>query len=37
LDSVPGFKDSGFRENIHGVYHNMVADRKEAVGNHEGA
>ena len=37
LDRIPGFKDSGFRANIHGIYHDMVGYQKEKHGNKEGA
>ena len=37
LDSIPGFKDSSLRANIHGVYHDIVAEQKEKHGNPEGA
>ena len=37
LDLIPFFKDSGIRANIHGAYHDYVADQKEKRGNYEGA
>ena len=37
LDRLPGFKDSAFRANIHGIYHDMVGYQKEKHGNKEGA
>ena len=37
LDKIPFFKDSSLRANIHGMYHDYVADQKEKRGNHEGA
>ena len=37
LDSIPGFKDSSLRANIHGIYHDFVGNQKEKRGNHEGA
>ncbi len=37
LDKIPGFKDSSLRANIHGKYHEHVANQKEKRGNHEGA
>ena len=37
LDSIPGFKDSSLRAEIHGVYHDYVGWRKEMNGNHIGA
>ena len=37
LDKIPGFKDSSLRANIHGMYHDYVANKKEKHGNKEGA
>ena len=37
LDKIPGFKDSALRADIHAVYHDHVANKKEKAGNHEGA
>ena len=37
LDCIPGFKESQIRANIHGFYHDRVADLKEKHGNYEGA
>lgn len=37
LDSIPGFKNSSTRAYIHEKYHEHVANKKEACGNHEGA
>ena len=37
LDSIPFFKDSSLRANIHGIYHDYVAIQKEIRGNYEGA
>ena len=37
LDCIPGFKDSSLWANIHGWYHDKVADEKEKSGNYEGA
>ena len=37
LDAIPGFKDSSLRANIHGKYHDYVANKKEKHGNKEGA
>ena len=37
LDSFPGFKGSRIRAQIHGLYHDYVATRKEKRGNPEGA
>ena len=37
LDSIPGFRESSFRANIHGIYHDYVGNQKEKRGNHEGA
>jgi len=37
LDKIPGFKDSRTRDVIHGIYHDIVANKKEKIGNHEGA
>ena len=37
LDKIPGFRDSSLRANIHGKYHDYVANIKERRGNHEGA
>ena len=37
LDSIPGFKYSSIRYNIHGLYHNWIGNLKEKIGNLEGA
>ena len=37
LDSIPGFKDSNLRNNIHGLYHSWIGHLKENNGNLEGA
>ena len=37
LDSIPGFKDSNLRNNIHGLYHSWIGNLKENNGNLEGA
>ena len=37
LDSIPGFKESSLRANIHGIYHDYVGNQKEKRGNLEGA
>ena len=37
LDSIPGFKESSIRANIHGIYHDYVGNQKEKRGNLEGA
>ncbi len=29
LDSIPGFKDSNLRNNIHGLYHSWIGHLKE--------
>lgn len=34
---IPGFKDSRTRAVMHGIYHDIVANKKEKIGNHEGA
>ncbi len=36
-DVIPGFKDSSVRAEIHGIYHQMVAQKKYKAGNIEGA
>ena len=37
FDSIPGFKDSSIRANLHGHYHCAVGILKSLVGNGEGA
>ena len=37
LDSIPYFKNSSLRYNIHGLYHNWIGYQKERVGNLIGA
>ena len=37
LDYIPGFKHSSLTANIHGMFHDHVANQKEKHGNHEGA
>ena len=37
FDSIPGFKDSPIRANIHGLYHDAVGTLKSFAGNEEGA
>lgn len=31
LDCIPGFKDSSLRANIHGMYHDHVANQKKSM------